>query len=106
MTVIAIVYLCQILAIGDQKSNESPGAHVRVAVPVCQSHRDLRVYNRNAQTYFISAMSASTSKPSDSLTKVNEQTKEEDSQPTLGVLEEDDEFEEFAVAGELSRRSG
>jgi hypothetical protein len=41
---------------------------------------------------------ASTSKPTDSLTKVNEQAKEEDTQPTLGVLEEDDEFEEFAVA--------
>jgi hypothetical protein len=43
---------------------------------------------------------ASTSKPTDSLTKVNEQAKEEDTQPTLGVLEEDDEFEEFAVAGQ------
>lgn len=46
-------------------------------------------------------MSASTSKPSESLTKVNEQTREEDSQPTLGVLEEDDEFEEFEAAGRL-----
>lgn len=44
-------------------------------------------------------MSASTSKPSES--KVNEQTRDEDSQPTLGVLEEDDEFEEFLVAGDL-----
>jgi hypothetical protein len=50
---------------------------------------------------FILAMSssaASTSKPTDSSTKGNEQ-KEEDAQPTLGVLEEDDEFEEFPVAG-------
>ncbi|KIM84249.1 hypothetical protein PILCRDRAFT_818586 [Piloderma croceum F 1598] len=43
----------------------------------------------------MSSSAASTSKPAE---KVNEQTKEEDAQPTLGVLEEDDEFEEFAVA--------
>lgn len=35
----------------------------------------------------------STSKPA------TEPAKEDDAQPTLGVLEEDDEFEEFAVAG-------
>jgi len=46
----------------------------------------------------MASSAASTSKaPEDSL-KANEQAKEEDSQPTLGVLEEDDEFEEFAVA--------
>ncbi|OAX43125.1 hypothetical protein K503DRAFT_732187 [Rhizopogon vinicolor AM-OR11-026] len=39
--------------------------------------------------------SASTSKPTD---KVSEKPKEENSQPHLGVLEEDDEFEEFEVA--------
>ncbi|KAF7970999.1 hypothetical protein HWV62_22255 [Athelia sp. TMB] len=36
----------------------------------------------------------STSKPGDSSTE----PKEDDAQTTLGVLEEDDEFEEFAVA--------
>jgi len=48
----------------------------------------------------MSSSAASTSKPAESLTKVNEQTKEEDAQPTLGVLEEDDEVEEFGVAGQ------
>ena len=47
----------------------------------------------------MSSSAASTSKPAETSTKVNEPTKEEDAQPTLGVLEEDDEFEEFAVAG-------
>jgi len=46
----------------------------------------------------MSSSTASTSKPTDNSTKGNEQ-KEEDAQPTLGVLEEDDEFEEFPVAG-------
>ncbi|KAH7913192.1 DSS1/SEM1 family-domain-containing protein [Hygrophoropsis aurantiaca] len=41
--------------------------------------------------------SASTSKPAD-VSKPAEQPKEEAAQPHLGVLEEDDEFEEFAVA--------
>ena len=49
-------------------------------------------------------MSASTSKPSESLIKVNEQTREEESQPTLGVLEEDDEFDEFQAAGRFAIR--
>ncbi|KAG1750735.1 hypothetical protein EDB19DRAFT_1904140 [Suillus lakei] len=40
--------------------------------------------------------SASSSKPAD---KQPEKPKEDDSQPHLGVLEEDDEFEEFEVAG-------
>jgi 26 proteasome complex subunit DSS1 len=40
--------------------------------------------------------SASSSKPVD---KASEKPKEDDSQPHLGVLEEDDEFEEFGVAG-------
>lgn len=43
--------------------------------------------------------SASSSKPAD---KQPEKLKEEDSQPHLGVLEEDDEFEEFEVAGDHS----
>ena len=47
---------------------------------------------------------ASTSKHSESLTNVNEQTIEEDSQPALGILEEDDEFEEFQTAGRLAIR--
>ncbi|KAJ8589544.1 hypothetical protein M405DRAFT_701073, partial [Rhizopogon salebrosus TDB-379] len=38
---------------------------------------------------------ASSSKPVD---KASEKPKEDDSQPHLGVLEEDDEFEEFEVA--------
>ncbi|KAH7927906.1 DHS-like NAD/FAD-binding domain-containing protein [Leucogyrophana mollusca] len=42
--------------------------------------------------------SASTSKPVESSSKPVEEPKEEDAQPHLGVLEEDDEFEEFAVA--------
>ena len=43
--------------------------------------------------------SASSSKPAD---KAPEKPKdEEESQPHLGVLEEDDEFEEFPVAGSL-----
>lgn len=43
--------------------------------------------------------SASSSKPTE---KQPEKLKEEDSQPHLGVLEEDDEFEEFEVAGDHS----
>jgi 26 proteasome complex subunit DSS1 len=43
----------------------------------------------------MSSSAASTSKAPEKSLKTNEQ---EDSQPTLGVLEEDDEFEEFAVA--------
>jgi hypothetical protein len=54
----------------------------------------------------MSLSTASTSKPTESLTKVNERTKEEDTQPTLGVLEEDDEFEEFAVAGQRGIDAG
>jgi len=46
----------------------------------------------------MSSAAASASKPAENLAKTNEQTKEEDTQPTLGVLEEDDEFEEFSVA--------
>lgn len=47
----------------------------------------------------------STSKPGNSSAKVDEPQKEEEAQPTLGVLEEDDEFEEFAVAGIGGSRS-
>jgi 26 proteasome complex subunit DSS1 len=47
----------------------------------------------------MSSAAASSSKPAENQANINEQTKEEDTQPTLGVLEEDDEFEEFAVAG-------
>lgn len=32
--------------------------------------------------------------------KAPELVKEDDAQPTLGILEEDDEFEEFPVAGQ------
>lgn len=47
----------------------------------------------------MSSATPSTSKPTDEK-KTPEQAKdEEDIQPHLGVLEEDDEFEEFAVAG-------
>ena len=42
---------------------------------------------------------ASSSKPAEPAPKAAEPLKEDESQPTLGVLEEDDEFEEFAVAG-------
>lgn len=42
---------------------------------------------------------ASSSKSADPTAKVAEPTKEDENQPALGVLEEDDEFEEFAVAG-------
>ena len=42
---------------------------------------------------------ASSSKAAETTVKVAEPLKEDDSQPALGVLEEDDEFEEFAVAG-------
>ena len=44
---------------------------------------------------------ASSSKPADTA----EPPKEESAQPTLGVLEEDDEFEEFAVQGPSPIRS-
>jgi hypothetical protein len=70
-----------------------------VAVPHSNSQR----VSVNFKRPFVPTMSssvASTSKPEESLTKINEKTKEEDTQPTLGVLEEDDEFEEFAVAGQ------
>jgi len=44
--------------------------------------------------------SAPASKPAESLPGVNEKSKEEGdtTQPHLGILEEDDEFEEFPVA--------
>ena len=42
-------------------------------------------------------MSASTSKA----VEPAEQPKTQENLPNLGVLEEDDEFEEFAVAGQL-----
>ncbi|KAI0077878.1 hypothetical protein K474DRAFT_1771416 [Panus rudis PR-1116 ss-1] len=41
---------------------------------------------------------ASSSKPAEGAPKVAEPLREDDAQPTLGVLEEDDEFEEFEVA--------
>jgi len=47
----------------------------------------------------IMSSSTSTSKPSENTTTAAEQPKEEDNHSHLGVLEEDDEFEEFAVAG-------
>lgn len=42
---------------------------------------------------------ASSSKAEASTTAPNESTKEQNALPTLGVLEEDDEFEEFPVQG-------
>ncbi|TFL04172.1 DSS1/SEM1 family-domain-containing protein [Pterulicium gracile] len=42
--------------------------------------------------------SASTSKQPETSTKAAEPEKAQETQPHLGVLEEDDEFEEFAVA--------
>jgi len=45
---------------------------------------------------------AATSKSED-LAKSTDPSKEEDNVPHLGVLEEDDEFEEFPVQGELPR---
>jgi 26 proteasome complex subunit DSS1 len=47
---------------------------------------------------------ASTSKDATTSTKVTEQKK--DANPALGVLEEDDEFEEFPVAGTNYRCNG
>lgn len=44
---------------------------------------------------------ASSSNTAEKPAKVAEPLREDDAQPTLGVLEEDDEFEEFAVAGML-----
>jgi hypothetical protein len=43
---------------------------------------------------------ATTSKPEDSAKQTSEIQKEGDQTPHLSVLEEDDEFEEFAVQGE------
>jgi 26 proteasome complex subunit DSS1 len=43
---------------------------------------------------------SSTAAKSDDPTKSTELSKEEESTPHLGVLEEDDEFEEFPVQGE------
>jgi hypothetical protein len=42
---------------------------------------------------------ASTSKPAETTPKPAEEPKKDESQLHLGVLEEDDEFEEFPVAG-------
>lgn len=44
-------------------------------------------------------MSASTSKAGESSKPA--EPKNQDTLPSLGVLEEDDEFEEFAVAGQI-----
>ena len=49
----------------------------------------------------MSASAASTSQPVQSTSASIEHTKDDDV-PHLGVLEEDDEFEEFAVAGTTS----
>ena len=49
----------------------------------------------------MSASAASTSQPVQSTSAAVEHTKDDDV-PHLGVLEEDDEFEEFAVAGTSS----
>ena len=46
--------------------------------------------------------SASTSKPEETTKKAEEAPANANTQPTLGVLEEDDEFEEFVAQGELS----
>jgi 26 proteasome complex subunit DSS1 len=43
--------------------------------------------------------SASTSKPAEKDPKPGNDEKPQETQPHLGVLEEDDEFEEFSVAG-------
>ncbi|CAL1716875.1 unnamed protein product [Somion occarium] len=45
----------------------------------------------------MSTAASSSTAPANSA-KVTEPLREDDAQPTLGVLEEDDEFEEFAVA--------
>ena len=58
-------------------------------------YTDAAVLHRSRHLTSMSS-SASTSKTAE---KVLEKPKEEDSQPHLGVLEEDDEFEEFEVAG-------
>ena len=50
----------------------------------------------------MSATNASSSK-AESSSKVGE-THKEDEQPALGILEEDDEFEEFSVTGARKRR--
>ena len=47
---------------------------------------------------------ATTSKPEDSAKQTSEIQKEGDQTPHLSVLEEDDEFEEFAVQGERTHR--
>jgi hypothetical protein len=46
----------------------------------------------------MASSSASTSKPIENQPKVTEQPKDEETHHHLGVLEEDDEFDEFAVA--------
>lgn len=53
----------------------------------------------------MSSTSASTSKPQETSSKPSE-SKDENAPPTLGLLEEDDEFEEFAVAGTRISHSG
>lgn len=47
----------------------------------------------------MSSSAASSSKAPEKPPKTDEQMKVDDPQSKLGVLEEDDEFEEFAVAG-------
>ena len=46
----------------------------------------------------MSATNTASSSKVESPAKVGEPHKEEEQQPTLGVLEEDDEFEEFEVS--------
>jgi hypothetical protein len=46
--------------------------------------------------------SASASKPAEAAPKPSEAKEEEEAKPHLGVLEEDDEFEEFPIAGAFS----
>lgn len=64
-------------------------------------YTDAAVLHRSRHLTSMSS-SASTSKTAE---KVLEKPKEEDSQPHLGVLEEDDEFEEFEVAGDPTQSS-
>jgi len=66
--------------------------------------RDAAILQTEIPPFASMSSEATTSKPEDSAKQTSEIQKEGDQTPHLSVLEEDDEFEEFAVQGERTHR--
>jgi hypothetical protein len=65
--------------------------------------RDAAILQTEIPPFASMSSEATTSKPEDAAKQTSETQKEGDQTPHLSVLEEDDEFEEFAVQGEHTR---